>query len=41
MPFEIAELFKIQDGELRSIEAVVIPAPCGMRAGWPQAAGHP
>jgi hypothetical protein len=32
--FEIAELFKIQDGKISRIEALVIPAPYGMRAGW-------
>jgi hypothetical protein len=37
--FQIAELFKIQDGKIRSIEALVIPAPHGMRAGWPQPRG--
>jgi hypothetical protein len=34
--FEIAELFKIEDGKIRRIEALVIPAPYGMRAGWPK-----
>ncbi len=33
--FEIAELFKIQDGKIMRIEALVIPAPYGMTSGWP------
>ena len=33
--FEIGELFKIQDGKIMRIEAVVIPAPYGMTGGWP------
>ena len=32
--FEIGELFKISDGKIMRIEAVVIPAPYGMRSGW-------
>ena len=32
--FEIAELFKIQDGKIMRIEALVIPAPYGMASGW-------
>ncbi len=32
--FEIAELFKIQDGKIMRIEALVIPAPYGMKSGW-------
>ncbi len=34
--FEIAELFKIQDGKIMRIEALVIPAPYGMTSGWPR-----
>jgi hypothetical protein len=32
--FEIGELFKIQDGKIMRIEALVIPAPYGMKSGW-------
>jgi hypothetical protein len=32
--FEIAELFKIQDGRIMRIEALVVPAPYGMSGGW-------
>ena len=32
--FEIGELFKIQDGRIMRIEALVIPAPYGMDSGW-------
>lgn len=32
--FEIAELFKIQDGKIMRIEALVNPAPYGMKSGW-------
>ncbi len=37
--FEIAELFKIQDGKIMRIEALVIPAPYGMKSGWTTGAG--
>ena len=33
--FQIGELFKIQDGKIMRIEALVIPAPYGMGSGWP------
>ncbi len=33
--FQIAEPFKVQDGEIKRIEALVIPVPYGMRSGWP------
>ncbi len=33
--FQIGELFKIQDGKIMRIEALVIPAPYGMTSGWP------
>ena len=32
--FEIAELFKIDNGAIRRIQALVIPAPYRMRSGW-------
>jgi len=32
--WEIAEMFKIQDGKIMRIEALVNPAPYGMKAGW-------
>jgi hypothetical protein len=32
--FEIGELFKISDGRIMRIEALVIPAPYGMKSGW-------
>lgn len=32
--FEIGELFKIRDGNILHIEALVIPAPHGMGSGW-------
>jgi hypothetical protein len=32
--WEIAELFKIQDGKIMRVEALVNPAPYGMKAGW-------
>ncbi len=32
--FEIAELFKIQDGRIMRIEALVLPAPYGMATPW-------
>ena len=32
--FQIGELFKIQDGKIMRIEALVIPAPYGMKSGW-------
>ncbi len=32
--WEIAELFKIQDGKIMQIEALVNPVPYGLRAGW-------
>ena len=35
--FQIGELFKIQDGRIMRIEALVNPAPYGMDSGW---AGH-
>ena len=34
--FEIGELFKISDGKIMRIEALVIPAPYGMKSGWPE-----
>jgi hypothetical protein len=34
--FEIGELFKIRDGKILHIEALVIPAPYGMGSGWGQ-----
>ena len=34
--FEIGELFKIRDGKISRIEALVIPAPYGMASGWPR-----
>jgi hypothetical protein len=34
--FEIGELFKIKDGKILHIEALVMPAPYGMRPGWPR-----
>jgi len=33
--FFIAELFKIVDGKINRIEALVTPVPC-MCTGWPQ-----
>ena len=32
--FQIGELFKIQDGKIMRIEALVIPEPYGMKSGW-------
>jgi len=32
--WEIAEIFKIQDGKIMRVEALVNPAPYGMKAGW-------
>jgi hypothetical protein len=32
--WEIAELFKIQDGKIMRIEALVNTAPYGMKSGW-------
>jgi hypothetical protein len=32
--WEIAELFKIQDGKIMRVEALVNPAPYGMKSGW-------
>ena len=32
--FQIFELFKIQDGKIMRIEALVNPAPYGMSGGW-------
>jgi len=32
--WEIAEMFKIQDGKIMRVEALVTPAPYGMKAGW-------
>ena len=32
--WEIAEMFKIQDGKIMRVEALVNPAPYGMKAGW-------
>ena len=34
--FEIYELFKIQDGKIMRIEALVNPVPYGMTSGWPR-----
>jgi hypothetical protein len=33
--FFIAELFKIVDGKINRIEALVTPVPDGMYTGWP------
>ncbi len=32
--WEIAEMFKIQDGKIMRVEALVNPCPYGMKAGW-------
>ncbi len=32
--WEIAEMFKIQNGKIMRVEALVNPAPYGMKAGW-------
>ncbi len=32
--WEIAEMFKIQDGKIMRVEALVNPAPYGMKSGW-------
>ena len=32
--FQIGELFKIQDGRIVRIEALVLPVPFGMDPGW-------
>jgi hypothetical protein len=32
--WEIAELFKIQNGKIMRVEAIVDPAPYGMKSGW-------
>jgi hypothetical protein len=32
--WEIAEMFKIQDGQIMQVEALVNPAPYGMKSGW-------
>jgi len=32
--WEIAEMFKIEDGKIMRVEALVNPAPYGMKAGW-------
>jgi len=32
--WEIAEMFKIQDGKIMRVEALVNPGPYGMKAGW-------
>jgi len=32
--WEIAEMFKIQDGKIMRVEALVNPVPYGMRSGW-------
>jgi hypothetical protein len=34
--FFIAELFKIVDGKINRIEALVAPVPYGMWTGWPK-----
>ena len=38
VPFSlvIAELFKIQDGKIMRIQALVSPAPYGMTSDWPR-----
>jgi hypothetical protein len=33
--FFIAELFKVVDGKINRIEALVTPVPYGMYTGWP------
>jgi hypothetical protein len=33
--FFIAELFKVSDGKINRIEALVMPVPYGMATGWP------
>jgi len=33
--FLIAELFKVSDGKINQIEALVTPVPYGMYTGWP------
>jgi hypothetical protein len=35
--FEIGELFKIDRGQIRQIEAVLVDVPYGMKSGWDQA----
>lgn len=32
--WEIAEMFKIQDGKIMRVEALINPAPYGMKSGW-------
>jgi hypothetical protein len=32
--WQIAELFKIQSGKIMRVEALVNPAPYGMKSGW-------
>lgn len=32
--FIIAEIFKIKDGKIRQIEAVLTSVPLGMESGW-------
>ena len=32
--FQIAELFKIKDGKINQIEALVLNVPYGMPTGW-------
>jgi hypothetical protein len=32
--FELFELFKIQDGKIMRVEAVLNTVPYGMKAGW-------
>jgi hypothetical protein len=32
--FMIGELFKIQNGKIRRVEAVLLPVPYGMKSGW-------
>lgn len=35
--WELAEAFKLEDGKIRTIEAVLTAAPYGMHSGWPGA----
>lgn len=35
-PFEIGELFKIKNGKIQQIEALVLNVPYGMPTGWGQ-----
>ncbi len=37
--FQIGELFKIEKGRIRQIEAVLLDVPYGMKSGWGKSAG--